>query len=611
MLVVAAVLSPNWNLLRGPIARYLSGGLDRTVSIGGDFKVKVSLQPEIEVNALTVGNAPWATQPLMAQVERVRFRVELAELFRGRIVVPEMQLVRASLTLERNTEGTPNWQFHGDRPSSGWAPEIGSLTIEEGELAYEDPLVETKITLAIDSDPDTQQGSTLTIRFAGRGSLRKEVFQIEGRAETPLSLAHQGKPYRLDVRAIAGDTKVSFAGTLVPFKLETIDGNLQLSGKDLSKLYPIVPVPLPWTPPYRLSGRFVREGGTWSFKNFNGTVGASDVAGNFSLNRKGKRPIIAVDVTSTRLDYKDLVGFLGVPPKARSQRRPPDQEHEAAKRPATERVLPSKPYDLGRLRAVDGEVRFRGKSVVARDIPLDNVVAHLILKDGKLRFVPLDFGVANGHVVSDIMLDAARPVIETAADMTVRDVDVKILFPELKANEASAGRLGGRAKLRSTGNSIAQMSASANGELAIVMWKGRLSTLSLLLTNLDLANAADLLLRGDQNAPVYCAVVSGSVRDGDFVPSLFVVDSSEENITGEGEIDFRDERYKLRLKADSKRPSLVALRGPIRIEGTFKHPRVAPEAGPVVARVAAAVALGALLTPSSRAPGAGRSRRGP
>ena len=190
-----------------------------------------------------------------------------------------------------------------------------------------------------------------------------------------------------------------------------------------------------------------------------------------------------------------------------------------------------------------------------------------------------------------------RRVIETAADVTVKNVDVKILFPELKANEASAGRVGGRARLRATGNSIAQMSASADGELAIVMSKGRLSTLSLLLTNLDLANAAELLLRGDQNAPVYCAVVSGSMRDGIFVPQVFVVDSSEEKITGEGEIDFRDERYKLRLKADSKRPSLVALRGPIRIEGTFKHPRVAPEAGPVVARVAAAVALGALLTP--------------
>ena len=125
--------------------------------------------------------------------------------------------------------------------------------------------------------------------------------------------AHQGKPYQLEVRAIAGDTKVFFAGTLVPFLLETMDGNLQLSGKDLSKLYPIVPLPLPWTPAYRLSGRFVREGGIWSFKNFQGKVGGSDMEGDVSLDRKGKRPFITADVKSRRLDYKDLVGFLRCP----------------------------------------------------------------------------------------------------------------------------------------------------------------------------------------------------------------------------------------------------------------------------------------------------------
>jgi len=469
--------------------------------------------------------------------------------------------------------------------------------IRDSELVYEDSAVETRVRLAIESDTEARQGSTLTIRFAGRGTLRKEVLQIEGHAETLLSLARQGKPYQLDVRAIAGDTKASFAGTLVPFRLETIDGNLEVSGEDLAKLYPIVPVPLPWTPPYRLSGRLVREAATWSFQGVKGRVGASDIAGNFSLNRHGKRPIISADITSRRLDYRDLIGFLGVPPKARSQRRARDQELESAKPSDTEKVLPSKPYDLARLRAADGEVRFRGRSVVARDVPLDDVVAHLVLKDGKLRFVPLDFGVANGHVVSDITLDAGRSVIDTTAEVTVRDVDVKILFPKLRANEASAGLVGGRARLHATGNSLAQMSASANGELSIVMSNARLSTLSLLLANLDLANATGLLPRGDHNAPVYCVVVSGNMREGAFTPQLFVVDSADEKITGEGEIDFRDERYKLRLDADSKRPSLMALRAPIHIEGTFKHPRVAPEAGPVAARVAVAVALGALLTP--------------
>ena len=79
--------------------------------------------------------------------------------------------------------------------------------------------------------------------------------------------------------------------------------------------------------------------------------------------------------------------------------------------------------------------------------------------------------------------------------------------------------------------------------------------------------------------------------------NVFVVDSSEEKITAEGVIDLTDEEYDLRLVAHSKRPSIVALRGPIRIGGSFKHPKVRPEVAPLALRVGAAVALGTLLTP--------------
>jgi uncharacterized protein involved in outer membrane biogenesis len=598
LVIGTAVALPNWNFVRGPIAQYLSVALKRTVSIDGDFKIRFSLQPTIELNGLTIANASWSARPAMAQIGQLRLRVDVPPLLRGRIVLREVRVAQASIVLETNAEGKHSWEFNEARSATGTGegPEIGTLVIQQAQLEYDDPRAAMRVALAIDSDTESEGGSS--IRFAGRGSLRKDEFQVEGRADSLLALMHQGKPYRLDVRAIAGPTRVSFAGTLVPFKLDTIDGRLQLSGKDLSKLYPIVPVPLPWSPPYSLSGHLVHNGETWKLVDFKGRMGASDLEGDFSLNRHNKRSTIVADITSRRLNYKDLAGFLGMPPPHTTARaRAPDQEREAAKRATTERALPDKPYDLTRLRAVDADVRFRGRNVLARDIPLDKVVAHLTLKNGKLRFEPLDFGVAGGDVVSEITLDARQELIESTADITVKNVDVATLVPALKANKASAGRMGGRAKVEFTGNSIAQMGATADGEFAVIMAKGRVSTLSLLLTNLDLANAATMLLGGDQNAPVYCAVVSGKVSDGLFIPQLLIADTSEEKITGEGKIDVRDERWNLRLKADSKRPSIVALRGPIRLEGTFKHPKIVPEAGPVVARVAAAVALGVLLTP--------------
>jgi len=85
-------------------------------------------------------------------------------------------------------------------------------------------------------------------------------------------------------------------------------------------------------------------------------------------------------------------------------------------------------------------------------------------------------------------------------------------------------------------------------------------------------------------------------------PDLFVVDTSAELITGTGGVDFRDEKYDLHLKADSKTPSLLALKGPIVIGGTFKKPVVRPEIAPLMARIGASVGLGVVAGPLALLP---------
>jgi hypothetical protein len=62
-------------------------------------------------------------------------------------------------------------------------------------------------------------------------------------------------------------------------------------------------------------------------------------------------------------------------------------------------------------------------------------------------------------------------------------------------------------------------------------------------------------------------------------------------------VGFKDERYDLHFEAQSKQASPLALRGPIVVSGTFKNPTVRPEIAPLVARVGAAVGLGAIAPP--------------
>lgn len=605
---VLALLLIDANILRAPAARFLSAKLDRPVAINGDLRVRLFRHPRVEVGGVVVGNPEWGSRAQMLTLEHAAVQIRLLPLLAGRVVIPSLELTKPDLLLEVSQDGVPNWQFAAPTAAAATPsepanlPEIGSLSIHQGRVQFRDPSSKSDVVLQIDSDraasmPGTDSDADSTLAFVGRGTLRGGDFELDGHAASLLELSETGKPYRLKVKARAGDTRAMFDGTLVPLKLETIDGRLELSGKDLSKLYPLVPVALPWTSSYRIAGHFLREGSKFTLQDFKGAVGGSDVEGNASLDLTRKKPFFSADVRSRRLDYKDLAGFLGAPPPAKGEPRPPEQERQKQVQQATGKALPTKPYDLTRLRVLDADVRFKAASILSGVLPLDNMVAHVKLNDATLTLEPLDFGVAGGHVTSRVTLDARNDVIATQVQATVRNLEAKALLPALKRDTGSAGKIGGRAQITTTGNSVAAMAGSADGEVALIMSEGRASTLSLVLVNLDLANATKYLLRGDPNAPVHCGVVIAQIQDGVAVPQTFVIDSSEEKITGEGKVDLKQEQYDLRLKADSKRTSLVALRGPIEVGGTFKHPTVRPEIGSVIARVGAAVALGIVATP--------------
>ena len=601
LLTIAAAIAVlvavfDWNWLRGPLASYLSHRTGRAVAIDGNLRVELSRTPRLVAEAVSFGNAPWSAQPVMARAERVGLTLDLPSLWHRPIVLTDVVLVRPEIVLEKNDDGRANWDL-----GRGDSPRVRALVVEDGTIRYRDPAAAADITIKVTSSAPA--GGETPIAFAGYGRLRDNAFTLDGSGASLLALENGDRPYRLDVRAKAGATSARFDGTVIPARIDNVHGSLSLEGPDLSQLYPLIPVPLPWTPAYRLRGELAHEASLWSFRAFSGKVGDSDLSGDFALEMRRPRPFITANVVSERLDYKDLGGFVGLPPgDTASGKKTTAQKKEAAKRSVSARALPDKPYDLERLRAVDAKVTFKGKRFLTTDLPLDNLSAGLDLEDGVVRLQPLDFGVAGGHVVSTVILDARGDVIRTHADFRVRDVELRQVVPALKPPNGSAGKLAGRAVFAASGNSVARMLASSDGEAALMSRGGNASALAIVLTNLDLARAVPLLMKGDQSSPIRCIVANLAADQGRISTRSLVIDTEAEKIYGEGAIDFRSERYDLKLDAQSKKPSLLALRGPILIDGTFKSPRVHPAIAPIAARVGSAIALGALAPPAALIP---------
>jgi uncharacterized protein involved in outer membrane biogenesis len=583
-----------WNLLRSPIASIASTRLQRAVAIG-HLDVDWGSPTRITLDDVTIGNSEWSNAQPMATFPRVVFSFRIPSLIR---MTPDVVLLtRPDVLLERSASGEANWRFDDAAGHAGAA--FGAVDVDNGRVRYRDAL----LPASVDATLQTDATGSRPLKFAGRGTLRGDPFEIEGTSEGIAELRRVNAPYHLAIKARAGATSMTFDGTAVPASLENAEGTLHLKGPDLSRLYPIVPSPLPWTPPYDLSGNLRHAQGQWIFRGIKGTVGDSDLAGDFTVDVSTKRHSTTAEFTSRRMNYKDLGGFIGLPPGESSRSlRTVEQQQEARRRAATNRVLPERPFTLGRLRDHDVDVKFRGTSVTWGTIPIDQVVTHIVLKDGVIRFEPLDFGIADGHVVSNITLDATKDVPTAHAKIEARNVELKRIFPKLASPNGSAGRFGGRAQFRAQGRSVAELFASAEGEAAVAMRGGESSTLRLVLTNIDLARAAQLLIGGDETAAIHCAVGAFHAKSGVLTPDLFVVDTSAELITGTGSIDFRTEQYDLHLKADSKTPSILALKGPVVIGGTFKAPSVHPEMGPLMARIGASVGLGALAGPLALLP---------
>jgi uncharacterized protein involved in outer membrane biogenesis len=575
LLLVVMVSAIDWNAARPYIERQVKSSTGRSFEIKGDLEVHLSLWPRIIAHDIVMGNAAWSKDPTMARIKRVDFTISIPKLMIGRLSFPEVSLSDFHLALEVNKDGALNWVF-GKAGKQRKFPHIGSLSIDNGTLKFRNPTNNTNLSFVINTLAVAEGGPDTMVEVKGKGKFRGMDTNLYVNGGALLALRHVDRPYPIKAILTLGRTRASINGSLLdPLHLKKEKVNFVLEGSDLAQLYPITGVPFPPTPPYKLTGHLTHINNIWTFKRFEGTVGKSDLTGDLSVDLNKIPQLITADLESRSLELKDLSGIIGVGIVSGPRNR----------------VLPTAPFNLEKIRAADVDVHFKGDKIITKNLPIEKMVAHLIIKDGMLKLAPLDFETVGGHLITEITMDGRGPHIVTHADITAKGLHLAQLLPTSKLTASNQGIIGGRTKLDATGDSISQMMGTADGEAALIMDGGNISEMVLRLSNLDIANSFLLLLGGDKNVPIRCAVANFKAVKGDFKVQDLVLDTPKVNITGDGNVNFVDESLHLRLVSQSKGFSLVSLRGPILVTGTLIKPKVKPDTTKVATRGAAAVGL--------------------
>ena len=657
VVVVIVIATFDWNQLKPYLNEKVSQALGRPFAINGDLSVAWQREPaegglaalvpwpEFTARDIQIANPSWANKPQFAHLDGLRFRLSPLGLLAHRISIPSLQLLQPSIDLERNKQGQATWDFslpQGNAPSA-WALDLGAIGFDRGQIALDDAASRVKLQLSVeplqqaipydqivaqesadarvqagktagaaagkavanagnnDTDSESHAASKTSYQFAWKanGTSQGVPANGSGRIGAVLALQQNGQPFPVQARLHIGDSHIVLVGTLTdPTHLAALDLKLWFTGSSMAKLYPIIGVTLPDTPPYATEGRLKaelhRNGSHFSYQHFRGRVGGSDLAGDLDYTTGGARPKLSGTVKSQLLQFADLAPLIGADSNTEKQQR-----GDATSQPV-DKALPVEPFRTDRWQAMDADVQFSTARIVhGPSLPIESLSTHLIMTDGLLQLDPLNFGLAGGTISSHIHLDGSKSPMQGALKLSARHLKLKQLFPEFAPMQTSFGEINGDADLGVRGNSVAALLAHANGELKLLMNDGAISKTLLETAGLNVGNIVIGKLFGDKTVKINCAASDLVATDGLFDARLFVFDTEDATINVSGTANMTSEQLNLDVTPHTKGFRIFSLRSPLYVKGTLKNPDVGVQKGPLLIRGAGAVALGVVAAPAA------------
>ena len=636
VLVLVVIFFP-WDMMRGPINRYVSMQLGRRFEITQHLSVHLGRTATVRADGVEFANPEWAKEPYLVKATAAEFDIRLLPLLLGKVDIPRIALTAPQIGLQIEPDGRRTWALSRNTADTSAVPNIGSLTVDKGIVKYlasaQGADVVAEFSLAAEgsvpslssassaSSSTTTGTASLPLSYKASGKWRNEAFTASGRTGGVLTLSKDmTEAFPLEVNAATGKTTLRAKGTIENLQeFSGLDATFDLQGQNLEELYRLAGVVLPSTPPYKLRGKLDKHGKVWTASRIQGVLGSSDIGGDMSFDTSAAVPLLTGKVQSKLLDFVDLRPVIGLPVKGsataatvarggtpKTPAPPPAQKMlpapaantlvtQAAS--ASRKVLPTTPLDLVKLKSMNADVTYSAVDIRhVEELPLDSGSVHVRLDKGVLQLDPVALGVAGGSVAGKITIDVNVEPAAFDTQLAVRGMQLNKLFPTIETTKSSFGKVSGQVNLKGRGNSAAQMLATSSGDVAVLMGKGEISNILLEFMGLDGGEVIKFFLRGDRNVKLLCAAAAFEVKQGLMNSKTIVLDTTDTVINGSGQVSLANETLDITLNPQPKDHSILSFRSPLKIGGTFASPSAGPDKVALGARAGATVAL-AFLNP--------------
>ncbi|MGH7083811.1 MAG: AsmA family protein, partial [Acetobacteraceae bacterium] len=266
------------------------------------------------------------------------------------------------------------------------------------------------------------------------------------------------------------------------------------------------------------------------------------------------------------------------------------------------RLIPVTPIPFAALKIADADLSFAVGHLVAGGAAYANVAGKLSLKDGKLVLAPFAADAPAGHVQLTASADGTEVTPAVAMTLEAPSLALAPLLASFGMPARATGTIAVRADFKGAGNTPHAIATGLTGRLGIAMAGGSVDRSilgDLFGPALRRARVPPEILgpgMGPGTSEVRCLAVRIDTTGGAGTLNAGLLEMTGLTLTGSGNFWLGPETLGLRMVPTlASRDGAVSL--PLKVEGTFLAPKVAPEPA-ATARSAAGVA-GRLIAPKS------------
>ncbi|TMH10626.1 MAG: AsmA family protein, partial [Betaproteobacteria bacterium] len=123
--VAIAVRAIDVNDFIAPIQQRVKDATGRDLVIRGGIDFKLSLEPELWIDDVSLSNAEWGKSAQMLTAKRVEAQVKLLPLLQRRFEIVRFKLIDPVIALETDAGGKGNWEFSSAGGGAATSPASG------------------------------------------------------------------------------------------------------------------------------------------------------------------------------------------------------------------------------------------------------------------------------------------------------------------------------------------------------------------------------------------------------------------------------------------------------------------------------------------------------